>query len=60
MREPLGTHGYFKATFDGKVNPLDSVAVSLYKRVWPREARLWRAGVEGSGDRDEVPMLVEG
>ncbi|KAH9827628.1 Protein of unknown function (DUF663) [Teratosphaeria destructans] len=39
IKETLGTHGYFKATFDGKVNPLDSVAVSLYKRVWPRRAR---------------------
>lgn len=41
MREPLGTHGYFKANFDGKINPLDAVGVSLYKRVWPRRARVW-------------------
>ncbi|KAF2498126.1 DUF663-domain-containing protein [Lophium mytilinum] len=38
IRESLGTHGYFKATFDGKINPLDAVACSLYKRVWPRSA----------------------
>ncbi|KAI7188753.1 hypothetical protein D0868_08643 [Hortaea werneckii] len=55
IKEPLGTHGYFKATFDGKVNPLDAVAVSLYKRVWPRKARVWRPGVEGT---EEVPQLV--
>lgn len=36
IKEPLGTHGYFKATFDGKINPMDGVGVSLYKRVWPR------------------------
>ncbi|EXJ54682.1 hypothetical protein A1O7_10023 [Cladophialophora yegresii CBS 114405] len=41
IKEPLGTHGYFKATFDGKINPLDAVGVSLYKRVWPRRARAW-------------------
>ena len=41
VREPLGTHGYFKATFDGKINPLDAVAVAMYKRVWPRAARVW-------------------
>ncbi|KIW62342.1 hypothetical protein PV04_10523 [Phialophora macrospora] len=41
IKEPLGTHGYFKATFDGKINPLDAVGVSLYKRVWPRQARAW-------------------
>lgn len=39
VKESLGTHGYFKATFDGKINPQDAVGVSLYKRVWPREAR---------------------
>jgi pre-rRNA-processing protein TSR1 len=45
IKESLGTHGYFKCTFDGKINPMDAVAVSLYKRVWPRGARLWK-GVE--------------
>ncbi|ODA83763.1 hypothetical protein RJ55_02279 [Drechmeria coniospora] len=38
VKEPLGTHGYFKATFDGRINPQDAVGVSLYKRVWPRNA----------------------
>ncbi|CEJ94139.1 Putative Ribosome biogenesis protein BMS1/TSR1 [[Torrubiella] hemipterigena] len=38
VKEALGTHGYFKATFDGKINPQDSIGVSLYKRVWPRNA----------------------
>lgn len=41
IKESLGTHGYFKATFDGKINPQDAVGVSLYKRVWPREAKSW-------------------
>jgi pre-rRNA-processing protein TSR1 len=41
IKEPLGTKGYFKALFDGKINPLDGVAVALYKRVWPRGARAW-------------------
>lgn len=50
VKESLGTHGYFKATFDGKVNPQDAVGVSLYKRVFPREARGWRRGeVDGKG-----------
>jgi len=50
IKESLGTHGYFKATFDGKINPQDAVGVSLYKRVWPREARAWREG--------ELPPVV--
>ncbi|CAJ2511077.1 Uu.00g067020.m01.CDS01 [Anthostomella pinea] len=39
VKEPLGTHGYFKANFDGRINPQDAVGVSLYKRVWPRSSR---------------------
>ncbi|KAL4933441.1 small subunit rRNA maturation protein TSR1 [Aspergillus undulatus] len=39
IKESLGTHGYFKCTFDGKLNPQDSVGISLYKRVFPRWAR---------------------
>ena len=48
VRESLGTHGYFKAIFDGRINPQDSVGVSLYKRVWPRNATvLSRSLLEG-------------
>ncbi|MCJ1230496.1 hypothetical protein MMC12_007170 [Toensbergia leucococca] len=46
VKESLGTHGYFKATFDRGVNPQDAVGVSLYKRVWPRGCGRW--GGEGS------------
>ncbi|KAJ5666049.1 Ribosome biogenesis protein tsr1 [Penicillium maclennaniae] len=38
IKESLGTHGYFKATFDAKINPQDSIGISLYKRVFPRPA----------------------
>ncbi|RKF57702.1 Ribosome biogenesis protein tsr1 [Erysiphe neolycopersici] len=41
IKEPLGTHGYFKATFDGKINPQDAVGISLYKRMWPKISRTW-------------------
>ncbi|KAJ5899339.1 pre-rRNA processing protein Tsr1 [Penicillium taxi] len=39
IKESLGTHGYFKALFDAKINPQDSIGISLYKRVFPRHAR---------------------
>lgn len=59
IKESLGTHGYFKATFDAKINPQDAVGVSLYKRVWPRSARAWKpqeeAG-EGRAEAEEVEM----
>lgn len=57
IKESLGTHGYFKATFDGKINPQDSVGVSLYKRMWPRDAKAWTAGAEVASEED-VPMLI--
>ncbi|RKF74672.1 Ribosome biogenesis protein tsr1 [Golovinomyces cichoracearum] len=41
IKETLGTHGYYKATFDGKLNPQDTVGVSLYKRMWPRDSLAW-------------------
>lgn len=38
IKEALGTHGYFKALFNERINPQDTIGVSLYKRVWPRNA----------------------
>ena len=60
VKESLGTHGYFKATFDGKINPQDAIGVSLYKRVWPRMARMVTVGdVEGmrGGNGGEEGMI---
>ena len=53
IKESLGTHGYFKATFDGKINPQDAVGVSLYKRVWPRQARPWTCAESSLEPREE-------
>ncbi|EGV66340.1 ribosome biogenesis protein tsr1 [Yamadazyma tenuis] len=35
IRESLGTHGYLKASFEGKLSAQDVVAMNLYKRTWP-------------------------
>ena len=58
IKESLGTHGYFKATFDGRINPQDAIGVSLYKRVWPREARQWTGvGTDGGFGEEEMPPV---
>nr|UWK20468.1 ribosomal biogenesis protein [Trichoderma rodmanii] len=57
IKEPLGTHGYFKATFDGKINPQDSVGISLYKRVWPRHAVAVTGSLLEAGAVEEVQEL---
>jgi pre-rRNA-processing protein TSR1 len=35
IKQSLGTHGYFKANFDGKLTSQDTIAMSMYKRLWP-------------------------
>ena len=59
IKESLGTHGYFKATFDGKINPQDSVGVSLYKRMWPRNARAWNPATEFDGQEVQDVAMGE-
>jgi pre-rRNA-processing protein TSR1 len=51
ITEPLGTHGAYKARFDGPVQQRDSVCMSLYKRVfpkWPAVQQQQQQGLPGS------------
>ena len=59
IKESLGTHGYFKATFDGKINPQDAVGVSLYKRVFPRMARAWKVEDVSHGEAVKIQRMIE-
>ncbi|GAA5966291.1 hypothetical protein JCM3765_005245 [Sporobolomyces pararoseus] len=41
IREPLGTHGYLKAGFDGPISQLDTICLTLYKRCFPKWGSVW-------------------
>ena len=64
IKESLGTHGYFKATFDGKMGMMDAVGVTLWRRIWPRMGRRWvpslRADVVKDTDMDVENRAAEG
>ncbi|XP_073951741.1 tsr1 ribosome assembly factor [Choristoneura fumiferana] len=36
IKEPLGTHGHMKCTFDGQLKSQDTVLLHLYKRMFPK------------------------
>ncbi|ODV62161.1 small subunit rRNA maturation protein TSR1 [Ascoidea rubescens DSM 1968] len=42
IQESLGTHGHFKAKFNKKVSQQDTVAMALYKRIWPKNSSIFK------------------
>ncbi|GAA5837741.1 hypothetical protein JCM9279_006848 [Rhodotorula babjevae] len=63
IREPLGTHGYFKAGFDGPISQLDTVCLTLYKRCFPKWGRVWDGRplpIVPKGDVEQHAALHEG
>ncbi|UZJ55097.1 hypothetical protein CBS101457_004417 [Exobasidium rhododendri] len=52
IQESLGTHGYFKAHFDGpSLSQVDTVALALYKRSYPKFSSIY------SESQSELPLL---
>jgi pre-rRNA-processing protein TSR1 len=59
IRESLGTHGYFKAGFDGPIDQMDQICCTLYKRCFPKWSTIYDGGLVASRITAEVQEDIE-